>query len=44
MHAALGTTTGGGTVRLSLGFATTADDIDELITALQEVATEAHAH
>jgi cysteine desulfurase family protein len=44
MHAALGTTAGGGTVRLSPGFATTTEEIDEVIAALQEVSTEAHAH
>jgi selenocysteine lyase/cysteine desulfurase len=44
MHAALGTTAGGGTVRLSPGFVTTPADIDDVITALQEVASEAHAH
>jgi cysteine desulfurase family protein len=43
MHAALGTTAGGGTVRLSPGFATTTEDIEQVITALQEVTTEAHA-
>jgi cysteine desulfurase family protein len=44
MHAALGTTAGGGTVRLSPGFVTTPADIDDVTTALQEVASEAHAH
>jgi cysteine desulfurase/selenocysteine lyase len=38
MHEALGTTAGGGTLRLSLGFATTTDQIDAVITALQQVA------
>jgi cysteine desulfurase / selenocysteine lyase len=39
MHAALGTSTTGGTVRFSPGFATTIDAIDTVIAALQEVAS-----
>jgi len=39
MHEALGTTAGGGTVRFSPGFATTLDDIDAVVEALQEVAS-----
>ena len=39
MHAALGTTAGGGTVRFSPGFATTVEEIDTVIAALQEVAS-----
>ncbi|MEX0641600.1 MAG: aminotransferase class V-fold PLP-dependent enzyme [Pirellulales bacterium] len=38
MHEALGTTAGGGTLRFSPGFATTSEEIDKVITALQEVA------
>ena len=38
MHEALGTTAGGGTLRLSPGYATTLEEIDTVITALQEVA------
>ena len=39
MHAALGTTAGGGTLRLSPGYSTTLEEIDAVITALQEVAS-----
>jgi selenocysteine lyase/cysteine desulfurase len=39
MHDALGTTAGGGTLRLSPGFATTMQEIDLVINALQEVAS-----
>ena len=39
MHAALGTTHGGGTLRLSPGFATTLEDIDTVIAAIEEVAS-----
>lgn len=38
MHAALGTTTGGGTLRFSPGFATTSDEIGTAMAALQEIA------
>lgn len=38
MHDALGTTAGGGTLRFSPGFATTADDIHQAAAALQEIA------
>jgi hypothetical protein len=38
MHATLGTAATGGTVRFSPGFATTLDDIDTVITAVQQVA------
>jgi selenocysteine lyase/cysteine desulfurase len=38
MHAALGTTSGGGTLRLSPGFATTTDEIDAALAALGEIA------
>lgn len=41
MHAALGTTAGGGTLRLSPGFATTIDEIDQVAAALEEVASVA---
>jgi cysteine desulfurase family protein len=41
MHEALGTTAKGGTLRFSPGFATTLDDIDALVAALQEVAAVA---
>jgi selenocysteine lyase/cysteine desulfurase len=44
MHEALGTTAGGGTVRLSPGFATTVDEIDAAAAALQEFAVSAPAH
>jgi selenocysteine lyase/cysteine desulfurase len=37
MHDALGTAIGGGTLRLSPGFATTTAEIDIVITALQQV-------
>ena len=39
MHAALGTTAGGGTLRISPGFSTTLEEIDTLATALEEVAS-----
>ena len=39
MHAALGTTEGGGTLRLSPGYSTTLDEIDLVATALEEVAS-----
>jgi selenocysteine lyase/cysteine desulfurase len=39
MHAALGTTAGGGTLRISPGFSTTLEEIDTLTTALEEVAS-----
>lgn len=38
MHEALGTTATGGTVRLSPGYTTTVEEIDTVITALQQVA------
>ena len=38
MHAALGTTAGGGTVRLSPGYFTTLDQIDAVVSAINEVA------
>jgi cysteine desulfurase family protein len=38
MHEALGTTAGGGTIRLSAGFATTAEELDIVVGALQEVS------
>jgi cysteine desulfurase family protein len=38
MHEALGTTPGGGTVRFSPGYATTIEEIDQAINAVQEVA------
>jgi cysteine desulfurase family protein len=38
MHAALGTTCGGGTLRLSPGFATTVEEIDAVVAAIGEVA------
>lgn len=38
MHEALGTTTGGGTVRFSPGYFTTQDEVDVVIAALQEIA------
>lgn len=38
MHEALGTTAGGGTLRISPGYATTLEDIDAAVAALQEVA------
>jgi len=41
MHAALGTTAGGGTLRLSPGFATTLAEIDAVAEALEEVASVA---
>ncbi len=37
MHEALGTTAGGGTLRFSPGYATTTEDIDIVVAALQEV-------
>jgi selenocysteine lyase/cysteine desulfurase len=39
MHEALGTTAGGGTLRLSPGFSTTLDEIDLTAAALEEVAS-----
>jgi cysteine desulfurase / selenocysteine lyase len=39
MHAALGTTAGGGTLRLSPGFATTLAEIDAVAEVLEEVAS-----
>jgi cysteine desulfurase / selenocysteine lyase len=39
MHAALGTTAGGGTLRISPGFSTTLAEIDTLASALEEVAS-----
>jgi cysteine desulfurase family protein len=41
MHASLGTTAGGGTVRFSLGFATTESEIDATLAALHQLATAA---
>jgi cysteine desulfurase/selenocysteine lyase len=41
MHAALGTTVGGGTLRLSAGAFTTADEIDAAAAALREAAAVA---
>jgi cysteine desulfurase family protein len=41
MHAALGTTQRGGALRLSPGFATTLDDVDAAIAALEEAASMA---
>jgi cysteine desulfurase / selenocysteine lyase len=41
MHQALGTTSGGGTLRLSPGYSTTVEEIDIVIGALQEVASVA---
>jgi cysteine desulfurase family protein len=38
MHAALGTTAGGGTVRLSPGYFTTLEQIDAVVSAINEVA------
>lgn len=39
MHDALGTTAGGGTLRLSPGHATTLEDIDAVVAAIQEVVS-----
>jgi cysteine desulfurase/selenocysteine lyase len=39
MHAALGTTAGGGTARLSPGYFTSLDEIDTVVSALAEVAS-----
>jgi len=39
MHDALGTTAGGGTLRLSPGYATTLEEIDVVVAALQELAS-----
>ena len=39
MHEALGTTAGGGTLRISPGYSTTLDEIDLVATALEEVAS-----
>jgi cysteine desulfurase family protein len=41
MHESLGTTAGGGTVRFSPGYSTTADEIDVVVAALREVAAVA---
>jgi cysteine desulfurase family protein len=41
MHDALGTTAGGGTLRLSPGFSTTIAEIDSVIAAIQEVVSVA---
>jgi cysteine desulfurase / selenocysteine lyase len=41
MHDALGTTAGGGTLRISPGFATSVGEIDTVVTSLQEVASVA---
>ncbi len=41
MHESLGTTAGGGTLRFSPGYATTVEEINLAISALQEVATAA---
>jgi cysteine desulfurase/selenocysteine lyase len=41
MHESLGTTTAGGTLRFSPGYSTTLEDIDFVISALQEVASVA---
>jgi cysteine desulfurase / selenocysteine lyase len=38
MHEALGTVAGGGTLRFSPGFFTTADEINQAVSALQEIA------
>ena len=43
MHESLGTTAGGGTLRFSPGYATTIEEIDFVISALQEVASVAGA-
>jgi cysteine desulfurase family protein len=39
MHEALGTSEGGGTLRISPGYSTTLDDIDVVTAALEEVAS-----
>jgi cysteine desulfurase family protein len=39
MHDSLGTTAGGGTLRFSPGYATTTEEIDLVINAMQEVAS-----
>jgi selenocysteine lyase/cysteine desulfurase len=41
MHEALGTSAGGGTLRLSPSFSTSLQEIDTVISALQDVASEA---
>ena len=41
MHATLGTTERGGTLRFSAGFATTVEEIDEVIAAMGEIAAVA---
>jgi cysteine desulfurase family protein len=41
MHESLGTTAGGGTLRLSPGFSTTLEDIDRAVGALQEIENAA---
>jgi cysteine desulfurase family protein len=38
MHQALGTLQGGGTVRFSLGFASTADEVDAAVAGVREIA------
>ena len=44
MHEALGTTAGGGTLRLSPGWSTTEDEINTVIAALQEIVSVARTH
>lgn len=39
MHAALGTTEGGGTLRLSPGYSTTLEEIDVVVATLEEVSS-----
>ncbi len=39
MHESLGTTAGGGTLRVSPGYATTLDEIDLVASVLEEVAS-----
>lgn len=41
MHEALGTTAGGGTVRFSAGFSTTAEEIDVVVAELAQIAVAA---
>src|SRR3954468_4349256 len=43
MHESLGTTLGGGTLRFSPGYSTTVQEIDLVISALQEIASVAGA-
>jgi hypothetical protein len=38
MHQSLGTTAGGGTLRLSPGYATTLEEIDVMVATIQEIA------